>query len=70
MGIQVGAGGGSTKPHCDCHRAESATGREFEIAGQARQLSGNGTYGKTTGGVPAGYSGGLDRRLLEGGREG
>ena len=75
MGIEGGAvrRGGGTKPHCDCHRAESATGRQFEIAGQARPVSCQemGHMVRQLGrGAPAGYSGGLDLRLLEGGREG
>lgn len=40
------------------------------LKSQARRLSGNEAYGRMAGGVPAGYSGGLDRRLLGGGRKG
>ena len=53
-----------TKQRGDCHSAESVTGRGSAIPGQARPLSGDGTYGKTTG-----YSGGLDQRFREQGEE-
>ena len=62
----MGAGGGVQS------RTATATEQSLQlgIAGQARQLSGNGTYGKTTSGVPAvtleGWTGDY---LKEGGKE-
>lgn len=38
------------------------------LKSQARQLSGNGAYGRMAGRVPASYCGGLDQRLLGGER--
>lgn len=47
---------------------ETLAGR-YSLKSRARQLSGNVAYGRTAGGEPVGYSGGLDRRLLGGERE-
>lgn len=46
-----------------CHTGDTRLGESLKS--QARKLSGNEAYGRTAGGMPSGYSGGLNRRLLK-----